>query len=370
MGIMTIAALSLMFARNTALATQLRYAKMMDVRTLSDLRSTVGSIVVGTLAIEAVGAVALWWMFQGDPNIGDASAAWMGVFHAVSAFCNAGFSLVDGGMTRFDTRVSVQLVIVVLVLLGGIGFPVLRELALRSLDWLSWFIDRGVAPHPPKLSLASRVALMISGVLVVGGAFVIGLLEYGGAFGHLTPGYRILASIFMSVNTRTSGFNSVDVGTLGATTLVVVCVLMFIGGSPGSTAGGIKTTTFAAIIATMRAELSGGEPTLGRRALATEVVRRAVAVTAMSAGLVLLGLLALTLTESAPFEQILFEVVSAFGTVGLSTGLTAKLTVPGKLIVALVMFVGRVGPLTIALAVGTSVGALRYRLARESLPIG
>jgi trk system potassium uptake protein TrkH len=145
---------------------------------------------------------------------------------------------------------------------------------------------------------------------------------------------------------------------------------MFIGGSPGSTAGGIKTTTFAAIIATMRAELSGGEPTLGRRALATEVVRRAVAVTAMSAGLVLLGLLALTLTESAPFEQILFEVVSAFGTVGLSTGLTPKLTVPGKLIVALVMFVGRVGPLTIALAVGTSVGALRYRLARESLPIG
>jgi trk system potassium uptake protein TrkH len=214
------------------------------------------------------------------------------------------------------------------------------------------------------------VALATSAVLVVGGALVLGLLEYGGAFSHLSAGHRVLASIFLSVNTRTSGFNSVDIGTLGAASLVVVCVLMFIGGSPGSTAGGIKTTTVATLLATMRAELTGGEPNLGRRALAAEAVRRAVAVAVLSAMLVALGLFLLTLTESAPFEQILFEVVSAFGTVGLSTGLTPKLSVPGKLILSMVMFVGRVGPLTIGLAVGTRVAALRYRLARESLPIG
>lgn len=370
MGIMTIAALSLMFARDTALSTQLRYAQMMDVRTLSDLRTTVGSIVVGTLAIEAVGALVLWWMFEGEPAIGDASAAWMGVFHAVSAFCNAGFSLVEGELTKLDTRVAMQVVIMFLVVSGGIGFPVLRELFVRGLDWAGHLLDRRRTPRPPALSLATRIVLSVSGILVLGGALLFALLEWSNAFGHLGSGHRVLAALFMSVNLRTAGFYAVDIGTLTTTSLAVACVLMFIGGSPGSTAGGIKTTTLATIVATMRGELSGREPNLGRRALSAEVVRRAVAVTALSVAIVLGGLLALTLTESHPFESILFEVVSAFGTVGLSRGITPELTTPGKLLVSAMMFVGRVGPLTIALAVGSSAVALRYRLARESLPIG
>jgi trk system potassium uptake protein TrkH len=368
-GIMTIAALSLMFARDTALATQLRYAKILDVRTLADLRTTVASIVIGTLVLEAIGAVALWFMLEGDPRIGDASPAWIGLFHSVSAFCNAGFSILDGGLAALQTDVPVQCVVLALVVTGGLGFPVLRELALRAVDWVVHVLDRS-SPRPPRLGLTSRVVVVTSGALILGGALVIGVLEWRGQLHGLSGGHGVLAALFMSVNTRTAGFNTVDVGAFGATSLLVMCVLMFIGGSPGSTAGGIKTTTFATILATLRAELRGGETRLWRRAIATEVVRRAVAVATLSTAICVLALMALTLTETHDFLQLLFETVSAFATVGLSTGITPDLSVPGKIIVSLTMFVGRVGPLTIALGVARRVGVLRYRLARESLPIG
>lgn len=369
MGIMTIAALALAFARDTGLAAQLRYARMMDVRTLADLRTTVGSIVIGTLALEAVGAVALWFLFQGDPRIGDASPAWLGLFHSVSAFCNAGFSLLDGGLASYPTHVSVQTVIMILVIAGGLGFPVLRELLLRALDWAVYVVDRG-APRPPRLSLPSRVVLVTSLVLLLVGALVIYLFEYSRSLRPLSGGHGLLAAFFASVNTRSSGFNTLGVGSFGAATLVFMCVLMFIGGSPGSTAGGIKTTTFATILATLRAELGGEEPRIGRRAIAADVVRRAIAVATLSAAMLVVALMALTLTEDHDFLALMFEAVSAFSTVGLSTGITPQLGVPGKLVVCATMFVGRVGPLTIALAVAQSARTHRYRLARESLPIG
>jgi trk system potassium uptake protein TrkH len=146
--------------------------------------------------------------------------------------------------------------------------------------------------------------------------------------------------------------------------------LMFIGGSPGSTAGGIKTTTVATLFATLRGELRNGEPNLGRRSIAPDVFRRASAVAAISSGIVIVSLTALTITEEHEFMKLLVEAVSAFGTVGLSTGITAALTTAGKLVITATMFVGRVGPLTIALAVAAAEGKARYRLARESLPIG
>jgi trk system potassium uptake protein TrkH len=208
-------------------------------------------------------------------------------------------------------------------------------------------------------------------MLVVGGALLVLVLEWGRApMAGLGAGERIFAALFHSVNTRTSGFNTVDTGAFTSTTLLWTCVLMFIGGSPGSTAGGIKTTTVATLFATLRGELRNGEPNLGRRAIAPEVFRRASAVTAISAGIVVVALTALTMTESHDFVKLLFETVSAFGTVGLSTGITPALTTAGKLVITATMFVGRVGPLTIALAVAAAEGRPHYRLARESLPIG
>jgi trk system potassium uptake protein TrkH len=371
-GIMTIAALALAFGRNTSLQSQLRYAAMLDARTLADLRQIVVGIIAGTFIIEACGALALWLLLAGDPRIGDASALWLAVFHAVSAFCNAGFSLFAGNMTPFVGDVGVQVVLMVLIVLGGLGFPVLMEVVRAGWQRLRRVVD-AKASAPARIGLTTRVVLTTSGVLVVAGMVAVLALEFTGALtpaGEAMTGGRVLGALFASVNARTAGFNTVDLGAMRDATLLLLCALMFIGGSPASTAGGIKTTTAAVVMATLRGELRGREPELGGRAIAAEVLRKAIAVSALSLLIVLTVVLLLTLTEDQPFIRLVFEVVSAFATVGLSTGITASLTVAGKLIIAAAMFVGRVGPFTIALAVGDHGEAQRYRLARETLPIG
>lgn len=370
-GIMTLAALALTFARDTVLATQLRYAAMLDARTLSDLRTTVQSIVVGTFAIEAVGAVLLYFQFSGDPRVDPGqSVAWLAVFHAVSAFCNAGFALFPGNLTLFADDFGVQVVIMLLVVLGGLGFPVIREVVILTRARVARRLVKD-APAPPMMSLTARVVIYTSAALILAGAVITLVFEYRRGLASFGWGHKLLAAMFHSVNLRTSGFNTADLSTFAVPTLLWSCVFMFIGGSPGSTAGGIKTTTFATIAATLRGELRGHEPRLGRRALAPEVFRRATAVVAISIGIVLVSVTLLSITEEHDFIRLLFESCSAFGTVGLSTGITGTLTVGGKLVVVLTMFVGRCGPLTIALAVASAEASRpHYRLARESIPIG
>jgi len=370
-GIMTIAALALAFTNNTSLQSQLRYAEMLDARTLADLRKIVVTIIAGTFAIEALGALALYFMFVGDPRLGEQSALWMAVFHAISAFCNAGFSLFPGSMTVFAGDFGVQLVVMVLIVAGGLGFPVMIELARHGWRKLRFLVRRG--PHPPSLSLTTRVIGSMTAALLVVGTLLVFALEFAGSLAsaaELGPGRRLLAALFASVNTRSAGFNTVDLAAMHDATLLVTCVLMFIGGAPTSTAGGIKVTTFAAVVAALRGELRDQEPELGGRALLPEVLRKAIAVIMMMGGLVLTFTLLLTLTEDRSFIRLMFEAVSALATVGLSTGVTGTLSVAGKLIVSAAMFLGRVGPFTIALAIGDKPGRQRYRLAREGLPVG
>ncbi len=372
-GIMTVAALALAFSNNSSLQSQLRYAAMLDARTLADLRRIVVGILVGTLVVEAIGALALWLLLTGDPRLGEASALWMAVFHAVSAFCNAGFSLFPGNLSQFAGDFGVQAVIMTLIVLGGLGFPVMMELVRHAWRRLVRAVRRS-APAPARLSLTTRVVLGTSLGLILTGALAIFALEFSGALGPAAEhglGMRALAALFASVNTRTAGFNTVDLAAMRDATLLITCVLMFIGGSPASTAGGIKTTTFAAVVAALRAELRGREPELGGRAIAPDVLRKAIAVLVMMIGIALVITLLLTLTEDQPFLRLAFEAVSALATVGLSTGITGSLTVAGKLIITAAMFLGRVGPFTIALAVGEAPAAhARYRLAREELPVG
>jgi trk system potassium uptake protein TrkH len=278
------------------------------------------------------------------------------VFHAVSAFCNAGFSLFAGNMTQFAGDVGVQVVLMVLIVLGGLGFPVLMEVVRTGWQRLRRVVD-SKASAPARVGLTTRVVLTTSGVLVVAGMVAVLALEFTGALtpaGEAMTGGRVLGALFASVNARTAGFNTVDLGVMRDATLLLMCALMFIGGSPASTAGGIKTTTAAVVMATLRGELRGREPELGGRAIAAEALRKAIAVSALSLLIVLTVVLLLTLTEDQPFIRLVFEAVSAFATVGLSTGITASLTVAGKLIIAAAMFVGRVGPFTIALAAATA----------------
>jgi trk system potassium uptake protein TrkH len=372
-GIMTIPALALTYSNNSSLQSQLRYARMLDARTLSDLRRLVVGIIAGALVVEAIGAFLLWTMLAGDPRLGEQSALWAAVFHSVSAFCNAGFSLFPNSMTVFVGEFGVQAVIMALVLLGGLGFPVMMELVRHGWRRLVRLL-RPSAPAPARLSLITRVVVVTNIALILAGALAFFLLEFSSA---LTPaaehgfGRRLMAALFASVNTRSGGLNTVDIGAMRDATLLISCVLMFIGGSPMSTAGGIKTTTLAAVVATLRGEMRGREPELAHRALMPEAIRKAVAVLVMMIGVVVVIIALLTLTDDQPFIRLAFEAVSALATVGLSTGITPSLTVAGKLVITAAMFLGRVGPFTIANAVGNAATSpQRYRLAREELPIG
>jgi trk system potassium uptake protein TrkH len=369
LGMMTMTALAATVRSESSIRARSQYATMLEARSLSDLRSLVWSVVGYTLILELAGALTLWLMWAGDSRFAGSSVGWLAVFHSVSAFCNAGFSLFHDNLLGARSDFGVQAVIMTLVVLGGLGFPVLRELAQRS--WALVGLRRG-RKRPPRarLTLASRVALLVSATLLVCGAAAVSLLEAGNLLAPFDLAARLMAALFTSVSARTAGFNTVEVGAFQPSTLLVLMLLMFVGGSSGSTAGGIKVTTIAVLFAALRSELQGREPQLSGRAIAPENVRRAAAVASISGLIVISSLMLLTTTETHSFLSLAFEAVSAFATVGLSTGITDSLSTPGKLVLIATMFVGRVGPLTIAAAIGRTRRRPRVRLAAESLPIG
>lgn len=367
-GMMTVAAFIFQFRGTAALRDQSRYAEMLGTKSLFALRSTLRAVVIGTLAVELAGALLLFLFFASDPRLGG-RPVWTSLFTSVSAFCNAGFSLLPDGLTLLRQDALPQLVVMALVVTGGLGFPVLQELAV-SLRSRSLRLVRREAPRPPRLGMLARVTLATSAVLIVAGAAGVSLLESGGVLEDLPLHDRLTGALFTSITARTAGFNTLDVGAMQAGTLLLLMLLMFIGGSPASTAGGIKTTTAAVLASTVRAEISGGEPSLFHRELAPEVRRRATAIAGLSGAMVFTALLLLTIVErDVPFLALAFEAVSAFSTTGLSTGVTASLSPLGKLVLIATMFVGRVGPLTIALAAGAH-GVQRHRLAQTGLSVG
>jgi trk system potassium uptake protein TrkH len=262
----------------------------------------------------------------------------------VSAFCNAGFSLFARNLTPFAGDLAVNGAVMALILVGGIGFPVLDELLRRARLVLA-------GARPPRLSLHSRTALAVSGALVAALFALLAALEWEGSLAHLSWPRRLLAALFQSVTARTAGFNTVDFGGMGPATLLVFGAAMFIGASPGSTGGGIKTTTFAALVATLRAVLLGRKrPRLFDRSLGEGLSQRAIGVTFLSGALVLAFSFALLVVGGHPSEELMFEAMSAFATVGLSTGVTPELSAAAKLVLSLTMLTGRIGPLTLALA--------------------
>jgi trk system potassium uptake protein TrkH len=350
-------------------------AEMIDVESMDSMRRMVRSIVLFTLTFEALGAVALWFAMARNPSValgyempdsaaGAGSLAWSAVFHSVSAFCNAGFSLCHGNLVPFVGDWPVSLTICALVTLGGIGFPVLAELVSAARTRLA-------GRRPPRLSLNSRVSMASCAILSLGGAAGFLVLEWDRSLGGAPAGTKVLASVFQSVSARTAGFNSVDVAKLGAPALLFVSFLMFVGTSSGSTGGGVKTSTLAVLWATFRAERRGGEkPHLFDRRIPLATARKAVAVITVSGVLVFAAFFVLLVTEEADSLKLWFEVVSAFATCGLSAGVTAGLSVTGKLVIVATMLAGRVGPLTLALAAAAPPRRVRTELAEERLPIG
>jgi len=327
------------------------------------------SIVRYTLLIEAAGAVALWlaWM----PELGVAGAAWPAVFHAIAAFCNAGFSVFPGGMARFAGDPATLVILSTLVVAGGLGFIVLEE--LRT------FTRR--SPRP-RLSLHSKLVLVTSAALLVGGTVLFLLFEWHNALAQLPWYERPFEALFLSVMPRSGGYATLDYNTLTSASLFLTLALMIIGGSPGSTAGGIKTTTVALLVALAVARLRGRlHADAFGRTIPEGTVQRAIGLVVLAIALTAAAVLLLQVTElggvphsAAPerFWALTFEAVSAFNIVGLSMGVTADLSPAGKLLLVALMFVGRVGPFTLvaSMAFAAARRRLHLRYATEDVVVG
>jgi len=358
LGVMTVTTLFVYaIGRRISLRSDMTISESLGQPRLASTGRLVKDVALLTLVVESVGALILTVAFSGDFPLG--RALYYGVFHSVSAFCNAGFSLFGPNLLDYVTNVPVNLTTISLIVVGGLGFVVLSEiLALR----------RG-----RRLSLHSRVVLKATAVLIVVGTLSVLAFEFANpaTLGALSPGGKVLAALFQSVTPRTAGFNTVVVGSLLQPTLLILTILMFIGASPGSTGGGIKTTTFVTLLASVRSALRRREDVeMGERRLPHETTTKAWVITVLSAGLVLTAILILLATEGAPLMDVTFEAVSAFGTVGLSTGLTPELTVAGRVLLSLVMYAGRVGPLTLAVALTRQDRPAGWRLPEERVIVG
>jgi trk system potassium uptake protein TrkH len=330
------------------------------------LRVALRRIVLITFSLEVIGVLLLHTgLTAGADRQGGLFEA---VFMAVSAFCNAGFSVYSDSAISLRHSGLIMCTLMVLIVAGGLGYTVLFEILERG-----WRRLRHRRASPVVWSLNSRVAILASAALIALGT--LGLLLTGLTSAERTTGDMLLDALFQSVTARTAGFNTVNIGALSVPALIVLTPLMFIGGSPGSCAGGIKTTSLCVWLARVRGRLVGREDiTLAQRRIPQDVVRRAALILALAAIWNLVGITMLALTESVGdevrLEQIIFEQVSAFGTVGLSTGITPGLSALGKLWIIASMFAGRLGPLTIALAVFRKQAAPRFAYPEERVMIG
>ncbi len=369
LGIMTMSTVWLLMAGGRpSLGTRIVLQDTFTHRGNWDLRSMILNVVCFTLILESWGALLLFARFSEMYPLGE--AAYLSIFHSVSAFCNAGFSTFTNNLEGFVGDGLVSLTVSLLVISGGLGFLVLRE--------LKQFFGKGESSRQ-WLSLHSKLVLSSSAVLIAFGTMLVLVMEWNNTLAGLSMGQKFLASLFQAVTARTAGFNTIPIGCLANQTLMVMILLMFIGASSGSTGGGIKTGTFATLVALGFSRLKGySEPKAFGRTISPGSVAKAMSVSMVCATVVLVGTLLIQVTEvgsgssalaRARFLDLLFEVVSAFGTVGLSTGVTRDLSDAGKILITLIMFLGRLGPLVVAVAVARQK-TVHYRFAEESIMIG
>ncbi|MCK9377125.1 MAG: TrkH family potassium uptake protein [Syntrophobacterales bacterium] len=351
LGIMTFAALAyLMLGRRMSLASQAALQDAFFQRDLGiEFKRKFLQILLITVSLELAGMllifVALLWRQTPPPE-----ALFSAFFHSISAFCNAGFSIYKDSLIGLRDSPVIMTTVMSLIVLGGLGHMVVFESWHHGKNWL-WRSNPS-GPHP--ISTHSRIVLRTTLALIVIGW--LGLVILGLTKGEATWGMKLSSALFQSITARTAGFNTVDIGLMPLSSLLLITLLMFIGGSPGSCAGGVKTTALAISLAEFKAKLKGQEQVvmLDRR-VPKPILDRTMVLIRLSILWNLLGVLLLLFTETGRpgvgFHDVLFEQISAFGTVGLSTGLTDKLTVIGRLWITATMFAGRLGPLTLAMGI-------------------
>ena len=368
LGIMTFSTFFLfLFGRSVSMKTHDALSDTLGRAPAGDTMRLLKAALGFTAAVEGIGVLLLLRRFI--EVIPFPQALYHAVFHAISAFCNAGFALYSESFVSHQGDLLVSGTLMILIVLGGIGFPVL-------IDLRRFLKTRRIR----SFSLHTKIVLLFTGLLIVVGMGLFLLLEAHNTLRPLPWGTKLLSALFQSVTPRTAGFNTVSIAHLTHAAVFLLIVWMFIGASPGSCGGGIKVSTFAILIASGYAQLRNrSEPSLFYRRIPSHAVARTIAVVILSASVIMLFTMALLVTESGNgshpgdrglFLSVLFEAASAFGTVGLSTGLTPHLTAIGKALVALLMFTGRVGPLTIALMVGTRSVPPKFRYAEEAVMVG
>lgn len=367
LGIMT---LTTFFAALAGKSGQLKeYAALRELlgeESLGRVRSILFQIGFYTLFVEAIGAALLYGLVKNAPLPNGVEPLFFSAFHAVSAFCNAGFSLLPENLANaeFFNRLPFLHVVIALVIVGGLGFPALSSLS-------SWAWRKATGKRGGRLSLNAKIALVASAALLLVGTAGFWALESGGALASFSTVERLTQSLFHATVSRTAGFNALDVASFSVATLFLTIVLMWIGASPGSTGGGIKTTTAALAILNIYAIASGrNKIELFRRRVPDLAITRAFSAALLSFLYIAAALFLLLLTEQDKgfaFEAMLFEVVSAASTTGLSMGITPQLSDAGKIIVICSMIIGRVGFLTVAIALTRRRPDVNYDYAEESI---
>jgi len=341
-GIMTISSfLTIFFGRGISIRERVFLFDMLSTDHFEIITSTIKNIIKLVLFIELIGALLLMivWHKEGW-QLG--ILIYNSIFHSVSAFCNAGFSSFSNNLIDYRSNLFINIIIGSEIILGGLGFVVLMDIGFSRI------MNKNVIKQK-KYKLQTKLVLIVSGILILIGALFFIVIEYDKEENFLT---NLITGFFTSISARTAGFNTIDVHNVSSSMSLVLIILMFIGASPGSTGGGIKTTTFAILLISIFSILIGKKRiVLFNKNIPFVVLNRALIVFIIAISLICLSLFILTISENSNFLDILFETTSAFGTVGLSRGITSTLTIFGRIIIILCMFIGRLGILTLAFAI-------------------
>nr|MBC8379688.1 hypothetical protein [Planctomycetota bacterium] len=375
------AVLALLLGQALSVKESLAMQDLLNAKTLRNISMMIGFIFLGTIVIEAIGAVSLMRMWDNAPAaLPHPDMKWFySVFHSISAFCNAGFSLFNTSLIDYDTSFGVYTVIAPLIVLGGLGFGVLYNLTHVATDRVKRFLRIKLDPAsalsigmPERVQLQTKIVLATSFILIAAGTILLMLFERCSPQTEHFGQFKV--ALFQSITARTAGFNTVDISALSEASKLILMMLMFVGGSPGSTAGGIKTVTLALVIMVVYATLrKRREVEVFKRSVRMVVVGRAITVMLLFAALLILMTMLLVLSECGRGWSLLdlaFETASALGTVGLSAGVTPTLTIAGKWIIIVTMLIGRLGPLTLLVGLTFNLKSASYDYPSEPLMVG
>ena len=350
LGIMTLASIiPLILRKKIGIKTRLILKEQLNIESMEGVIRLFKYVLGFTLVVESLGALFLAIRFV--PTYGLGKGIWFSVFHSISAFCNAGFDILGDSIYPLRDDYLVNITIMSLVIIGGLGFMVTSEIYYKR--------------HFKKFSTHSKLVLLTNAGLILVGALGFFLLESlkSGVLSNETIGDGVLISFFQSVSARTAGFYSADLSKINDSTAILLISLMFIGGSPGSTAGGIKTTTFAVLLLAVISVIKNEkEPVVFKRRISNDTIKKALSIFVISLSIVIFVSFVIAAIEDFAFIDILYETASALGTVGATLGITDKLSSVSKILITLCMYLGRIGPMTMALSFGlkSDVRLIRY----------